>query len=329
MSYPEPFRTLIKAAILAPSGDNTQSGEFEADKQGATITVFLDETRDRSPMNAGQQMARIACGAAIENIVQTAHHNGLKAQVEYFDDPLQVATVRIEGYSGAGVIIPDCIADRHTNRHLYDGRSLTGEEITRLQNYLPNEGGIEVDWISDRQELLGIANAVGRADALMFGQPEYLLAFLSKVRFDLPPNVAADEGLPVGSLEVSAFERLLLPLLRFAPTFLISSPMMRATYKKNAERLINSASGVVLVNSPDTGNKATALVGRLMQRIWLYLTDTGYVVQPMMSIPVLANAARINSRGPTVQIPRGYAPAVILRFGYGPPATARTGRLSR
>ena len=52
---PSALDTLLEAAILAPSGDNTQPWRFAVDRERWTIAVDVDPTRDPSPMNAGQR----------------------------------------------------------------------------------------------------------------------------------------------------------------------------------------------------------------------------------------------------------------------------------
>ena len=46
------------------------------------IAVYVDESRDPSPMNAGQRMARIAVGSALENLVRTTRKNALDVELE-------------------------------------------------------------------------------------------------------------------------------------------------------------------------------------------------------------------------------------------------------
>ena len=73
MSHRRAFlESLVSAAVRAPSGDNLQPWRFILDPHKETISIHLDPTRDRSPINAGQRMSRIACGAALENLVRTA-----------------------------------------------------------------------------------------------------------------------------------------------------------------------------------------------------------------------------------------------------------------
>jgi hypothetical protein len=87
------------------------------------------------------------------------------------------------------------------------------------------------------------------------------------------------------------------------------------------------------------------LVGRAMQRAWLTLTAEGLAVQPMMSLIVLENvrehgdAALVESLGPDTLaalrdefrtlVPElgGWRPAFLMRFGFAPAPSGRTGRL--
>ncbi len=324
---------LIEAAALAPSGDNTQPWRFDVDEESSMLSVYLDETRDTSPMNAGQQMSRLACGAAIENIVQTAIHNGLQVRVNLKDDSLLVATIQVENYNGAELDIPSYVSNRHTNRRPYNGRILSDEEIGVLNELVRGEDEIKLVCITNRKELQDLSRVIGIADALMFGQSKFLRAFLANVRFDLPVNQPATEGLPLGSLEISAFERKFLKASRFFPDRVLKSWLLQRTFRTNAEKLIQSSSGAFLLIPAElksTRNTMDTQVGQLLQRIWLCLTKAGYQVQPMMSIPVLANAggADIPSM-PASCLSHNTLPAAIIRFGYGSPATARTGRLSR
>ena len=58
---------ILQSGRASGSSKNTQPWRFEV--EGDRIAVLLDETRDPSPMNSGQRMARIALGAALENRV--------------------------------------------------------------------------------------------------------------------------------------------------------------------------------------------------------------------------------------------------------------------
>jgi hypothetical protein len=99
------------------------------------------------------------------------------------------------------------------------------------------------------------------------------------------------------------------------------------------------------VAAPDDSERTDLTVGRVVQRAWLALTAEGMAAQPMMSLPVLDNAVRQGDermrealgtgrvaalldefRAATPNLGNG-RPAWVMRFGFAPPPSGRTGRL--
>jgi hypothetical protein len=236
--------TLIRSAAMAPSGDNMQPWQFAVDEAGESVTIFVDKTRDTSPMNAGQQMSALACGAALENIVQTARHNELEVEIHAPGDSSCKTSVHRSRSRPLSVEIPEFIALRHTNRRLYDGSSLSESVTSSWHDAVEKEKGIEIIWVTHRELLREFAIEIGRADAAMFGQRPCLKAFLANVRFDQPNSAAVEEGLCVGSLELATLERHILPRLKLVPSAFLRTWPMRMTFQKKAEHLINSSSGI-------------------------------------------------------------------------------------
>ncbi|TWT33796.1 hypothetical protein KOR34_36300 [Posidoniimonas corsicana] len=323
----EPFRSLIEAAVLAPSGDNTQPWRFDVEPSLARIAVSVDETRDRSPMNAGQRMARIACGAAVENIAQTAAFNGLDCEVTLGSGPNNVAIINIERERVEVLAVPQPIQDRHTNRRLYDGRILSNEEAADLRSSVANEAGVAIEWVTDRQELESLADTIGRADAEMFSQPAMLRAFLDNVRFDRPAMEATESGLPIGSLEASLGDRMLLPYLHLVPNALLTAGVLQRVFFTKARNLVLSASGLAIVRTSREESSDDVLIGRIMQRVWLVLTALGFQSQPMMSIPVLTNARRQGAVRCISVTEEAETIRAVLRFGIAPSASIQAGRM--
>jgi hypothetical protein len=334
------IRTLIDAARLAPSGDNTQPCALSLSGDGRALLMHVDPRRDPSPMNAGQRMAEVACGAALENIAQTARHNGWAIQISPGTGAGEFARIEVAAADQAPGKIEPAASQRCTNRRAYNARPLPPDVASRLTNALAGDDEVGIDWVLQRGAIGRWSARIGAADAAMFGDREFLLAFLANVRFDLPVNAAAEEGLPVGSLEVSAPERLALPRLPAISRLPLAAPMLRRSFAGKAAKLVRSSSGLCIIrarapHAPD----APRSVGRWFQRAWLELTRAGLAVQPMMSLPVLGNYARCFPEEAARRFaaiaallhnseldPDGEPPAAILRFGYAAPPTARTGR---
>ena len=338
----EPFRTLISAAIIAPSGDNTQGWDFGIDESGHALEIFRNDRRDTSPMNAGQRMSSIACGACAENILRTVEAVGGRAGIEYSDLP----SIKIswDGDWQQSAEIPSVVASRHTNRKLYRGRRIGAAERKTLEDRIDVPDGIELRFITERPAIDRCADVIGTADARMFGQRRFLRAFLDNVRFDQPAGFPVEFGLSMGSLELNLVERQLLRQMRHFPEVVTGSFPMRRAFRQKATRLVESASGLCVIHSLAATTESEFKVGQAMQLAWLTLTELGFAVQPMMSLPVLlgdAHLARTSEQfdsasqlddlaamfesifGTGVS---GRAPGAILRFGEGSPSTKRTGR---
>jgi len=337
------LRQILAAAASAPSGDNTQPVRFTVDSQARSIAVRLDPTRDPSPMNAGQRMARMAAGASIENIVRSAESLGLAPEIGPGGGET-LAVVRLGGADDPATSGPG-LPPRVTNRRPYDGRPVPADVLGRLAGATPPLDGASTHWIVGEDRLAAFAALIGEADAAMFGEASIRDAFLAKVRFDEPPRAEVAEGLSLGSLEVGAADRMALRTMRRTPGWLLRVAGAGRVFAEKARKLIAGSSGLCLVVAPDGSAASDLAVGRSFQRAWLAMGSEGLSTQPMMSLLVLENAAdngddalraalgpdrlesiRLRFRRLAPEI-AGRRPAWLQRFGYSSPPTSRTGRL--
>lgn len=340
----EPFETLLGAAVRAPSGDNTQPWRFVIEPTELRISLYVDETRDPSPMNASQCMSRLAVGAALENMLLAADGKGWTVGLESpSDDALTV--LRVTDFRPSDSAIAPTILNRVTNRRHYDGRTIPQELIDQLQRASPGMDGIRVLWIHDRPRLDQLASVIGRADGLMLSEPSMRRAFLTNVRFDLPPKAEADEYLPLASLELSFADRTALRYLSHIPDWVLRLGWARRKFAAAARRLVQSASGLCVIVAGDESPQSDLLVGRVVERTWLALTANGLAVQPMMSVAIMENVLRHGSPKLLRSLGRERAESLvadlrrlvpetqtdrltfIMRFGYGRAPTVHTGRL--
>jgi hypothetical protein len=146
----------------------------------------------------------------------------------------------------------------------------------------------------------------------------------------------------LGSLELSAPDRLALDALRR-----VSEDRLVATgaFEKmgaHARRLVESASGVCVVVTRGSEPSADLAVGRCMQRAWLALARRGLVAQPLSAISALeamleagvvmkqrerATAIVLACRGAFPSVEKEARLAILMRIGNAPPPTAIVGRL--
>lgn len=332
------LETLREAARLAPSGDNTQPWCFELTPATNSLKMILVPERDSSPMNAANNMARIAFGAALENMVQTAKQNDWQLSHEFDSESI---TVRLPQNYPAGTI-PRSIADRATNRKKYHGTELSQTQLDVLKKTMdPNDS--EVAWITKPEERMALCKLIAQADSMILSSEPVRRAFLEKVRFDQPVLAEVEEGLSLGSLEVSAFERLGLRMMPYFPDMLLRNTVGPSMFYGAAHKLATSASGFCIITSNEASPNREYNAGRLFQRAWVALTAHQLAAQPMMSLLVLQNMLNnLNaSEIPTIQQEKSFAllssfrelvnsatPVAMLRFGPADLPSVRTGRLA-
>ncbi|HEY3409887.1 MAG TPA: nitroreductase family protein, partial [Propionicimonas sp.] len=73
MISPEVFERLVAAASRAPSADNMQAWNFA--HRGDSVEVSLEPSRVL-PTDVQQMFAWVGLGAAVENLVVAAEHEG-------------------------------------------------------------------------------------------------------------------------------------------------------------------------------------------------------------------------------------------------------------
>jgi hypothetical protein len=335
---------VLAAAMRAPSGDNTQPWRFTVNEVAQTIDIRVDETRDPSPMNAGQRMSRIACGMAAENIAAAAYAYGFETEVKYIDQQVVRARLHSRRIPKEDPRADRTVAERCTNRKRYDARPLPADAIAELVRSTPILDDVAVHWVHERKRIERLADLVGRADAAMFGEPSMRAAFLHNVRFDVPGDAETDEGLSLNSIEVFGPQRLALRGMPKMPQWLLRISGTFRMFAAQSRMLLRSASGFCVIASADRTPLGDFKVGRSTERAWLALTKRRLAAQPMMSLLCLANilehgdAALIERAGRKrisalmdefrAQVPEvgTRRPSFLLRFGYGDAPSGRTGR---
>jgi hypothetical protein len=344
------LHSMRAAAWRAPSGDNMQPWRFDIGAE--RLEIYLDEQRDPSPMNSGQRMSLVACGAAAESANIAAHAMGWNTQLtidEHQDATRRVASVRLIDRPGVppADFEMDLLHNRVSNRRVYDGRELAGSTLRALERTASPNDGVGIHWVGDRFHIARLASLIARGDAAMFAIAAVRQAFLKNVRFDLPAKAQASEGLPMASLELGAADRIAMSSLRYVPNSVFRMTGGPKIFGSHARKLVGSASGLCLVTVDENIPNPEVAVGRAMLRAWLALTDNGLAAQPMMTLPVLQNTLRLgtpeviaaaNANGASTVLEDFYNEVhsigirgqvgFILRFGYAPSPSGRTGRLN-
>jgi len=199
----EQMEFLLRYAILAPSGRNTQPWSFRIVEEG--VEVSADYSRRLLIVDHDDHELMMSVGAAITNFRAAAAHFGFETSVLYErreaeGSPVALIAVR-------ETCAPDCalaslfqaIPKRHTNRAPFDGEPVDPEALQEICDVieafpdtfrliLPRDRELIAEWIESaeraqmarpayREELAGWIHPAGASDGLTgedFGLPRAL-----------------------------------------------------------------------------------------------------------------------------------------------------------
>ena len=171
----EQMQFLLRYAILAPSGHNTQPWSFHVTPEG--IQVFADTSRRLMIVDRNDRELLMSVGAAITNIRVAAAHFGFDTTVAYetrSHETLPVATIFVRETCAPD---PDlagrfpAIRKRHTNREPYDHQPLEPAAMQAICDV--------VDASADTLRLIlprdteRVAECVASAEKALLARPAY------------------------------------------------------------------------------------------------------------------------------------------------------------
>lgn len=346
-SVAKDVESLLEFVVRAPSGDNTQPWEFTYSEASGVLSMQIDESRVDQPKPLWRFVARMSCGAALENLLLAAPSRGLAAELDV-PDAHEVARIRLRRSSRSkeNCDVLDLIERRKTNRQVYDGRCLSKEVAQQLQSVSPHLDKVEVIWITDRSLIDRLAPVVCGIDETMYGMCPMWKPIGDRIRFDRPANEPVSLGLSLGSLELTKIQQFLLRWVRMLPHRVLRWSGLVHYFSKRSHSLVTSSSGLLLVVADDDLPTTEVTVGRATEHCWLALTQAGLSAHPMNSVALMGficeqgddHLQKLAARTSIRKLLRQFdnlLPAVgdrrkafLMRFGYpSSPPTAVSGRL--
>lgn len=302
----EQVQFLLRYAILAPSGHNTQPWSFRITPEG--VQVFADTSRRLMIVDRDDRELLMSVGAAITNFRVAAAHFGFETTVAYGTRSMEsgpVATLFVRETCGPdpelAALFP-AIRNRHTNRRPFDEQPLDPAALQPICDVI-DASGDTLRLILPRDKAR-VAEWVESAERTLAARPAY--------RAELAEWVGGqrNDGLPPEALNLP-------PLLSGIAPWLIRNFDGGALQAPRVADLTRSASMLVAVTA-DEDPTALARAGETFELLLLTITRCG-LQYSLLSAPVEVDETRERLRlliGSTRQ------PQLLLTIGSAP-ATAR------
>lgn len=282
------LRGMIKRAVNAPSGDNSQPWRFRL--KGDVITLLNLPNADVTLYNFRQRGSYFAHGAVIENLSILASEQGYHLSVSLFPN-IPDATAQISFAPGTPVAGPliRAIEQRATNRKPYRQVPLETGHRRALLDAIKDRESVELRFVEEKDAIASLARTVGVNERLLMENRTLHDFLFSIIRWSHEEEHTMP-GLYLKTMELPLPVQLLfrfvlrywiavrllnlIGLSRFIPTQ--SVPIYAAS----------SAFGALVLTGDADVDFISA--GRAFQRVWLTATALGMNVQPVTAIPYLA-----------------------------------------
>ena len=296
-------RELVRYATLAPSSHNTQCWKFAL--EDTAITILPDLSRRCPAVDPDDHHVFVSLGCAVENLIQAALAQGLKAEPS-FNATRDAVHVALAPTSAQASPLFKAIPARQCTRGDYDGKPLSSEELGLLQR-AGTSNGVQMLLLTERPAMERVLDHVVQGNTAQMADPAFVKELKSWIRFNGPDAVRTRDGLysvSSGNLAIPAR----LGDLAFGWFF---TP--KGENDKVARQIRSSAGIAVFVGQ--TADKARLVdVGRCYERFALQATALGirnaFLNQPVEvpSIrPLFAAAIGLT----------GQRPDLVVRFGRG------------
>lgn len=301
-------KKIIEAGIQAPSGENAQPWKFKIN--GDKIFIFNRPDRDSSLYNFNHFGSFVSHGAVIENIVIAASAHGYSARVNFFPDKNSVdltAVIQLDKIDIQPDPLSHSIFKRVTNRKPYNIKTLNKKEKDAILSVNKELDCGKISIIEDREKIQLLADAVSVNERLLFENRNMHNFFFSHVRWTEQENHSVPNGFYLKTLELKPPQVVAFKLfrhwkiLRFLNKFFSVSKFVA---KENA-KIYASSAAMIIITVPNNSPSNFIYAGRIMERLWLKITELGLSAQPLTGVFFLVNAVKAGQKD-------SFSPAQII-----------------
>jgi len=285
----ETIKEILKLAVHAPSGHNSQPWRFVVKGDGKILIWNLPD-KDKTLFNYRQRGSLIAHGAVLENVFIIASEKGYEANIRLFpeeQEPDLVAEVNFEKtikkYPYQHLL--PYILQRSTNRKPYKITPLKDKDRESLETVTRSlkDGKCEIALTQDRKSIHEAAVSLSMGDRLLFENFYIHQALFSNVNWTLRDEQKKREGLYVGTKELSLFERLIFKYLlsRWGVVHKLQRAGISTKAALKRQKLYEKCSAIGILTASSDSPVDFIEAGRVLQRFWLTATSLGLSFQPV------------------------------------------------
>jgi len=298
------YTNLVRYATLAASSHNTQPWKFRLER--GRILILPDLLRRCPAVDPDDHHLYASLGCAAENLLLATEAAGLRGHFSY-DTSTSSVQVDLEEAPPSRSALFEAIPNRQCSRAEYDGKELSGEQLSLLEE-AGRGHGVSLMLLTANKQREQVAEYVAQGNTAQFGDPRWAEELKTWIRFNARDAVRTRDGLygPVmGSPDVPRWLGHLFMRLAFSA---------KSQNRKDITNIRSSAAIAVFFSDADD-KRHWIEAGRCYQRLALQAAAldlrTAFINQPV-EVPALR---------PQFATSLGIGncrPDLVVRIGHGP-----------
>jgi Putative TM nitroreductase len=312
---PEKINFILKYAILAPSGHNTQPWLFKIVEDN-TIELYADRTRALPVVDPDDREMIISCGAALEHLHLAVNHFGLADTTDLLPDkennnnPDLLARVELkegdtitQNLAQQDALLFEAITKRRSNRSPFESKKLPEDILLSLKD-IARVHGAWLDIVEEDIKKKTIADLILQGDKIQLSDKKFRRELAAWIH---PNRSNSRDGMPGYAHGISDIASYVGPLL--IRTF----DMGKGQAAKDAQLVTGSP--VLTVLGTDADEPLNWIqTGQVLARILLRARAEN-VWASFMDQPIEVPELRLRLREALART-AGF-PQLLMRLGYG------------
>jgi len=337
---------IVRAALLAPSGDNCQPWRFVWDTTHLNVHFVPD--RAESLYDAAQAASWIALGAALVNMRLTAQELGWRMQIELFPAnaaPDLAARISLETTTPLRDPLCDAITTRCVNRRPYAASPLPDAVRDELQAAVQRTPNTQLDLVEHAREKSTLARLASLNERLLFENRPLHDGLYRWLRWTAAESSHSGDGMPIETLELAPLER---PGFRLLGSWTVARTAglvgLTRALPLRTRQIYRRSAAIGLLSVSGSARENIVAGGEALQRLWLTCARRHVAFQPITGVVCLLWRCRlsggdglspehrrlIEAGGRTLDeaVPnsQGRMPIMLFRLGTAPAPSARAPR---
>lgn len=301
------FLRIIRSAVKAPSGHNTQPWMFAKEDECICIEPDFDRALPVADPDNRELFISLGCAAETAMIASKFYGYNPTLIVESLggSHKIKIKLTKAENISQSGLF--PFINSRQTTRNLYNKTSIPVEDLEELRA-MPTENGVNIRFFYDENDIRQFIPFMVQANVIQMSNPEFIKELIQWMRFSEREAVQKGDGLYTACSGIPAMGQIL-------GSFVLKNILTAKSVNIRLRKQLENSSALALFTTSDNDVEDWVKTGMVFQRFALTATKLG-LMHSFINSPCQIN--QVSKKMANELGLHGDLPQLLVRLGYSP-----------